>query len=91
MKEGTMEKIQEIKTLIKGGMKLGDALEKTKTSHNTWYTYKNKKAPQKKAAKPFVQEFSIPRERYNTPNKVVAVLGNPASVGEFIKKFLHEK
>lgn len=94
MKDGTLEKIKEVKTLIAGGMKLKDALKQTHTSHNSWYAYKDKRGPNKKPkqvaiAEPHVVEVPITAMHQN--RKVVAIVGDPKAVMSFIGEFINDK
>lgn len=78
MRPGTQEKVDEVKRLIETGMKLGEALKQTNTSHNTWYQYRKRRGPRKwkaaKPTKPFMQEIPVVESTRN--KKLICVIGD---------------
>ena len=96
----TPEKIAEIDEYRKT-MNVHDAARKAGTTQATYYAWKAKMKPKRKykkpakqakpKTKPYVEEIVVPKEAYETPKKVVAIVGDPEAVGKFIGDFLHGK
>jgi ACT domain-containing protein len=86
MKADTLGKVEEVRRLISEGSKLSDALKQTKTSHNTWYKFKNKRGPRK--TKPYVEV--IPAMAASPKSKLIMVIGDSHMLITFLKDYNHD-